>query len=85
MEYVIIPSKDIKRRLAGESQIPISDKEVEIVFWLMDDDRLYETNGKGIEWEWYYLSKGENGRLADKSGCDYTEFLNDWNRLLKFK
>lgn len=81
IEYVIIPSKDIRRRLAKESQIAARDKDIEIVFWLMLDNRLYETKSKGIEWEWYFLSKGNNGRLADRTDFDYTEFLNDWNRL----
>ena len=80
-EYIIIPAQDIRRRLAKESQIATGNKEIEIVFWLMPDKRLFETKSKGIEWEWYFLSKGRNGRLADRTDYDYTEFLNDWNRL----
>lgn len=46
-----------------------------------DDNKLYDCTNAWIEWEWYYLSKGENGRIADKTDRNYTEFLNNWDRL----
>ena len=57
------------------------NQEIEMVFWLMPDNHLYETTDIGVEGEWYYLSKGMNGRMADGSYWDYSKFLNDWVRL----
>jgi hypothetical protein len=50
----------------------------------MPDGSLYETNGICIspEGEWYYLSKGINGRMADKTDWCYTLFLNNWKQLI---
>jgi hypothetical protein len=47
----------------------------------MDDKFLYDCTGVGQQWEWYYLSRGLNGRMVDGSVWDYTEYLNDWDRL----
>jgi hypothetical protein len=53
-----------------------------MVFWLMPDNNLYETTDLGAEGEWYFLSKGVNGRMADGSVQDYSEFLNAWDKLI---
>ena len=85
VEFIIIPTKELKRRLVGSNRISTDNQEVEIVFWLMVDDnndnRLYDCTHIGIEWEWYYLSLGKNGRMADKTDMDFTEYLNNWNGL----
>lgn len=81
VEFIIIPQKELKRRLVESNRISNVNEEIEIVFWLMADRFLYDCTNVGIEWEWYYLSKGLNGRMADGTEWDYTEFHNDWNRL----
>jgi hypothetical protein len=80
-EFIIIPSKELRRRLVERDQISTDNQEVEIVFWLMPDNHLYETTHIGVEAEWYFLSKGVNGRMADGTDWDYSEYLNNWNGL----
>lgn len=78
-EFIIIPIKELTRKLIEGNRY--STKNQQIVFWLIPDNCLYETTNIGIEGEWYYLSKGLNGRMADNTDSDYTEFLNNWGRL----
>lgn len=81
VEFVIIPGAELKKRLINRELISVDNPEIEIVFWLMPDSCLYETTNVGAEGEWYYMSKGFNGRMADGTDWDYTEFLNHWDRL----
>ena len=81
VEYIIIPPKELKRRLFDSNRVSIDNRELEMVFWLMPENQLYETNDIGVEAEWYYLSKGVHGRMADQTEWDYSEFLNGWDRL----
>jgi hypothetical protein len=84
-EFIIISSKEFKRRLIESYRIPRDNLVLNIVFWLLsdgyNDNKLYETTDVGIEWEWYFLSKGEKGRMVDNTDLDYTEFLNNWDKL----
>jgi hypothetical protein len=80
--FIIIPTIELMRRLNKENRISIDNHVVEIVFWLMPDNQLYETTDLSVEGEWYYLSKGLHGRMADQTEWDYTEFLNNWNRII---
>lgn len=80
-EFVIIPREELESRLVKKNRKPPTSRRVSIVFWLMDDRFLYNCTGIGVEWEWYYLSCGVNGRMIDGSEWDYSEFLNDWDRL----
>jgi hypothetical protein len=82
IDFVIIPIKELKRRLIKKNLNSTSKQKISIVFWLMADRFLYDCSGVGVEWEWFYLSRGLNGRMVDSSVWDYTEFLNDWNRLI---
>ena len=81
VEYIIISPKELKRRLIEKNRISNNNQEMEMVFWLMPDNYLYETTDIGIEGEWFYMSKGINGRMKDVTDWDYTKFLNDWKRL----
>lgn len=85
VEFIIISSKEFKRRLIESYRIPWDYQVLNIVFWLLadgyNDNKLYETTDFGIEWEWYFLSKGEKGRMVDDTDLDYTEFLNNWDKL----
>ena len=47
----------------------------------MPDRFLYETTCISVEGEWYYMSKGVNGRMADDTDMNYTAFLNNWGQL----
>lgn len=85
VEFIIISSKEFKRRLFESYRIFRDNHILSIVFWLLadgyNDNKLYETTDFGIEWEWYFLSKGENGRMVDDTDLDYSEFLNNWEKL----
>jgi hypothetical protein len=82
IEFIIIPSAVLLKRLRMKFALA-DNQEIEIVFWLMPDSCLYETTQIGAEFEWYYMSKGINGRMADGTDWDYTEFLNHWSLLIK--
>ena len=82
VEFVIIPFSELISRLNARNRIVNSDREIEIVFWLMPDSSLYETTNIGAEGEWYFMSKGKGGRMADETEWDYTTFLNNWDQLL---
>jgi|ERR1035437_1130827 hypothetical protein len=85
VEFIIISSKEFIRRLIESYRISSDNHVLYIVFWLLadgyNDNKLYETTDVGIEWEWFFLSKGENGRMLDSTDLDYTEFLNNWDKL----
>ena len=81
IEFIIIPTDELNQRLNMENRTRNGNNKYEIVFWLMPDGFIYNCTNISIEGEWYYLSKGLNGRMADKTEWNYTEFLNDWDRL----
>lgn len=78
-EFLIIPPRELTRRLIEGKRY--STENQKIVYWLLPDNCLYLTTDIGIESEWYYLSQGVNGRMADRTDADYAEFLNAWERL----
>jgi hypothetical protein len=80
-EFIIIPKIELMKRLNKENRISTDNQEIEMVFWLMTDNCLYDTTNISIEGEWYYMSKGVNGRMADGTDWNYSDFLNDWDRL----
>ena len=77
VEFIIIPKKELMRRLNKMNRISTDNQEIDMVFWLMPDNHLYECSDISVEGEWYYLSKGVNGRMADGTEWDYSKFLND--------
>jgi hypothetical protein len=81
VEFIIIPKIELKRRLGVDNRISTGKKVLKMVFWLMPDNCLYDCTNLGIEGEWYYLSKGRNGKMADGTEWDYTDYLNRWDRL----
>ena len=81
VEFIIIPPKELMRRIIEGNRISKASRKISIVFWLMPDNCLYETTDISVEGEWYFLSKGVNGRMADKTEWCYTKFLNGWDRL----
>jgi hypothetical protein len=85
IEYIIVPPGELIRRRENMFgyQPKRSRRRKELLFWLMPDRKLYETSGISPEAEWYYLSRGINGRMADKSDWCYTSFLNNWDQLFQ--
>ena len=84
IEFIIIPSAELIKRLNKKFALT-NNQKIDIVFWMMPDSYLYETTQIGVEGEWYYMSKGINGRMADGTAWDYTEFLNYWDRLVLYQ
>jgi hypothetical protein len=82
IDFVIIPSNELKKRIMKGDWIHPANHIWEKVYWLMPDNCLYEATNISIEGEWYYLSQGLNGRMIDGTEWDYTEYLNGWDRLV---
>ncbi len=80
-EYIIVPEVELKWRLKRTLTVKELQKLLEIKFWLMPDDSLYDATNISPEGEWYLLSQGLGGRMADGTDMDYTPFLNSWDRL----
>jgi hypothetical protein len=85
IEYIIIPTEELKHRLIKRNRLHSENHIYKLVFWLMPDGFIYNCTDIGIEGEWYYLSQGLNGRQADRTEWNYTEFLNEWDRLKRIK
>lgn len=81
-EFLIIPTDELMSRLFLKCQRSGLPKSVELVFWLMADGFVYDTTNISVEGEWYFISKGVNGRMATGSELDYSEYLNNWQRLI---
>jgi hypothetical protein len=79
VDFIIIPNSELKRRLSKRRSV--ISQEFELRFWLLLDNSLFATTGINMEGEWYFLSKGLNGRMADNTDWDYTTFLNNWEIL----
>jgi hypothetical protein len=81
-EFIIIPTHEFLRRHFKRNPGIIQGRRVEMVFWLMQDGSVFDTTSISVEAEWYFLSRGENGRISDGSEFDYSEYLNGWRRLI---
>ena len=82
-EFIIISLEELNRRLIARKHSLVKDRKVKMVFWLMPDNQLFETTNISIEAEWFWLSKGVHGRMADGLTWDYSKYLNDWSSLKK--
>lgn len=80
-KYLIIPEGELERRMINVNSDYSHDKMIKMVFWLMKDGSIYNTTNISIEGEWYFMSQGTNGRMADGTDWDFTCFLNGWCRL----
>jgi hypothetical protein len=77
IEYMIIPTREIRRRLKKNIIRYMNGDYFELRLWLMDG-HLYETTFFGLESEWYYLSKSIGGRMIHTTIWNYTNYLNKW-------
>lgn len=79
VEFVIVPTNELRNRLNQRKRITNNDQKTELKFWLLPPENyLFETTHFGAEGEWYFIA----GRLAENTVWDYTEFRNDWDQLL---
>jgi hypothetical protein len=81
VEFIIVTKNELLARLKKMRRISRDNRIIDMVFWLMPDNNLYHCSDISVEGEWYFLSKGLAGRMADGTEWDYSEFLNDWERL----
>jgi hypothetical protein len=82
VEFLFIPSKEFVRRHVKINPDSVSGKSMAVVIWLMEDGWVYNTTNISPEAEWFFLSLGVNGRLADGTVIDFSEYLNSWQRLI---
>lgn len=82
VEFLIIPTDELMSRLVRKNPGYVHGKRVQMVIWLMSDGWVYDTKDISPEGEWYFMSKGRNGRMADGTKVDYTKFRNCWRRLV---
>ncbi len=80
-EFVIVSDEVLRSRLTKLNRIPASGKKAEMTLWLMPDRKIYDCTNPSIEFEYYYMSKGASGRMADGTEWDYSEYLNNWSEL----
>ena len=76
-QYMIIPTEELRRRSKKNLIRYRSGEHLELRLWLMDGN-LYDTTTLGIEGEWFYLSKGRQGRMIDSTHWNFTCFWNHW-------
>jgi len=76
-QYMIIPTIELRKRQEKNLIRYRTGEYLELRLWLMDS-HIYDTTNMGLEAEWYYLSKGRNGRTIDGTCWNYTKFLNNW-------
>jgi hypothetical protein len=82
IEYLIIPNDEFMKRLNLRKFETERKRSLRLVFWLLPDNSIYDTTRISPEGEWYFLSKGVNGRMADKTDMNYTMFLNNWRNMM---
>ena len=77
VEFVIVPTDEMKNRLSTRKCITDKNQKTELKFWLLPDNLLFETTNFGAEGEWWFVG----GRMAENTIWDYTIFLNCWENL----
>ena len=82
IEYVIVPNEVLRNRFQNQNRMPEGAKKAELTLWMMPDKRVYDTTGLSMEGEYYFLSSGSGGRMADGGDMDYTNYLNNWSGVI---
>lgn len=83
VEFLIIPTQEFLRRRIKMHPGSVCLKSSEMVIWLMQDGHVYDTTNMSVEAEWYYLTKGVQGRMADGTAMDFTKYLNCWQKIFE--
>jgi hypothetical protein len=78
VEFVIVPSFELRNRLNQRKCITDCNQETELLIWLMPDGYVFESCFGG-EGEWWFLA----GRMAKHTQWDYTSYLNSWDIIAK--
>lgn len=79
IEFIIIPTIEMNRRVRARNRTKNEDEEIELQFWLMEDKYVFETSGISMEGEWWFI----NGRMGEEqTDYDYSIFLNKWDGLM---
>lgn len=81
VEFLIIPFQEFWRRHFKINLGINPNRLVEMAFWLMDDGFAYDVTDISLEGEWFFLSNGMNGKMAEGSELDYSDYLNSWKRI----
>ena len=81
IEFVIVPDVVLRNRFQNQNRIPTGAKKAELTLWLFPDRKVYETLGISMESEYFSLSAGSGGRMADGGEMDYSGYFNYWNLL----
>ena len=81
-EFIVIPNQEFLKRHFKINPGSIRRKRVGLVLWIMDGGCAYDATNISPEGEWFFLSEGVNGRLADGTEIDYSKYLNSWRRLI---
>jgi len=85
LNFAVVPSRKLIEKARHMFETEITKPPFELVFWLMPDDCLYDCTNISFEGEWFFLSKGINGRMADEhTDWNYNPFLNNWKLLTDF-
>lgn len=82
IEFVIVPDVVLRSRFQNQNRIPEGAKKAELTLWLMPDRKVYDCTDISFEGEWYILSKGVGGRMADGSELDFSSGLNNWSEYI---
>lgn len=64
LNFAVVPSQIVIERTRIRHQNDLIKSPNKIVFWLLPDYCLYNCTNVSAEGEWYFLSKGANGRIA---------------------
>lgn len=81
IDHIIIPNNELMKRLSKESFVTEHPKSIRLVFWLMPENSIFNVSEISPEGEWFHLSKGVGGRMAEGTDIDFTRFLNNWEQL----
>lgn len=84
LNFAVVPSQIVIERTRTKHQNDLIKRPLDVIFWLMPDDCLYDCANISAEGEWFFLSKGINRRMADDTDLNYTPFLNNWKLLTDF-
>lgn len=82
IEFVLVPDAVLRTKFQNQNRIPAGGRKAELTLWLMGK-KVYDSTklSTSIEGEWYFMSSGSGGRMADGGEMDYTQWLNNWEVL----
>lgn len=83
IHFIVISYAEFIQKLEAQNRYPVFDKKLKLRFWLLPGNRLVDTTDIGAEGEWYFLSG--NGAMAKDTAMDYSEYLNNWEKLKQNK